>query len=169
MDTIKIGEFLTTLRKEKGLTQAQLGEKMGVTNKTISRWENGNYLPSVDMLKLLSDEFNVTINEIINGERINNNDYEKVSDKNISEILTEGSFTTKSAFTVNEKIKFWKKRWLKQNMFYNLFILVLFFLAIIYGFLASDICIISAVTIAGFIIRTIMYNRMMSYIEKNAF
>lgn len=169
MDTVKIGEFLTVLRKEKGLTQVQLGEKIGVTNKTISRWENGNYLPSVDMLKLLSDEFDVTINEIINGERINNNDYKKVADENISEILTEGSFTTKSAFTVNEKIKFWKKRWLRRNRFHNCVMLVLFLLAFIYGFVSDDICIISAVTIAGFIVRTIVYNRMMSYIEKNAF
>ena len=42
MDQIKIGKFIAALRKDKGLTQEQLGEKLGVTNKTISRWENGN-------------------------------------------------------------------------------------------------------------------------------
>lgn len=47
MNQMKVGEFLATLRKEKGLTQAQLGEEIGVTNKTISRWENGNYMPDV--------------------------------------------------------------------------------------------------------------------------
>lgn len=44
MDQIKIGKFIAALRKDKGLTQEQLGEKLGVTNKTISRWENGNYM-----------------------------------------------------------------------------------------------------------------------------
>lgn len=54
MDQIKIGKFIAALRKDKGLTQEQLGEKLGVTNKTISRWENGNYMPDVEMLSLLS-------------------------------------------------------------------------------------------------------------------
>ena len=43
MDQMKIGKFIAVLRKEKGMTQEQLGEKLGVTNKTIFRWENGNY------------------------------------------------------------------------------------------------------------------------------
>ena len=47
MDQIKIGKFIAALRKDKGMTQEQLGEKLGVTNKTVSRWENGNYMPDV--------------------------------------------------------------------------------------------------------------------------
>ena len=47
MDQIKIGKFIAALRKEKGLTQEKLGEKLGVTNKTVSRWENGNYMPGL--------------------------------------------------------------------------------------------------------------------------
>ena len=46
MDMVKMGSFLAELRKEHNLTQAELGEKLGVTNKTISRWETGNYMPS---------------------------------------------------------------------------------------------------------------------------
>lgn len=46
MDQIKMGKFIAALRKEKGLTQEKLGEKLGVTNKTVSRWENGNYMPT---------------------------------------------------------------------------------------------------------------------------
>jgi len=49
MDLIGIGKFIAELRKEQKLTQEQLGEKIGVTNKTISRWENGNYLPPADV------------------------------------------------------------------------------------------------------------------------
>ena len=50
MDMVQMGSFLAELRKEKNLTQAELGDKLGVTNKTISRWETGNYMPPVEML-----------------------------------------------------------------------------------------------------------------------
>ncbi len=56
MDQIRIGKFIAALRKEKGMMQEQLGEKFGATNKTISRWENGNYMPDVEMLSHLSKE-----------------------------------------------------------------------------------------------------------------
>ena len=50
MDMVKIGQFLSELRRGQGLTQEQLGEELGVTNKTVSRWETGTYLPPVEML-----------------------------------------------------------------------------------------------------------------------
>ena len=61
MDTVKIGNFLAQLRREKKYTQEQLGLRLGVTNKTISRWENGNYMPSVEMLQLLRQHRTKTI------------------------------------------------------------------------------------------------------------
>ena len=64
MDTVKIGKFLKELRKEKGYTQEALGEKIGVTNKTVSRWETGTYMPPVECLVLLSDIYDVSINEM---------------------------------------------------------------------------------------------------------
>ena len=70
MDLVKIGKFIAELRKEYKLTQEQLGEKIGVTNKTVSRWENGNYLPPVDILLAISQLFNVSINEILCGKRL---------------------------------------------------------------------------------------------------
>ena len=56
MDQIKIGKFIAALRKEKGFTQEQLGEKLGATNKTISRWENGNYMPCLLYTSDAADE-----------------------------------------------------------------------------------------------------------------
>ena len=52
MNPVKIGKFIAELRRKNGLTQEALGEKLGVTNKTISRWENGNYMPDIEMLQL---------------------------------------------------------------------------------------------------------------------
>ena len=67
MDMQKVGKFLAELRKERNLTQDELGEQIGVTNKTVSRWENGNYLPPVEMLQILSKLFDVSINELLSG------------------------------------------------------------------------------------------------------
>ena len=70
MDMVKMGSFLAELRKERNLTQAELGEKLGVTNKTISRWETGNYMPSVEMLEELSTMYGMTINELLSGKKL---------------------------------------------------------------------------------------------------
>ena len=67
MDLVKIGKFIAELRKEQKLTQEQFGEKIGVTNKTVSRWENGNYLPQADILLTISQLFDVSVNEILFG------------------------------------------------------------------------------------------------------
>lgn len=77
MEIQKIGIFLAELRKEKDLTQDELGEKIGVTNKTVSRWENGNYLPPVEILQMLSKLYGVSINEILSGERLNGENYKE--------------------------------------------------------------------------------------------
>ena len=110
MDQIRIGKFIAALRKEKGMTQEQLGEKLGVTNKTISRWENGNYMPDVEMLSLLSREFGVSINELVSGERLATEDFKKAADSNLVTALDN------STFTLKEKIAFFKKKWLKEHI-----------------------------------------------------
>ena len=69
MDQRKIGEFLKRLRNEKELTQEQLAEKLGVSNKTVSRWETGNNLPDIGMLIQLSEFYDIDIREIIDGGR----------------------------------------------------------------------------------------------------
>lgn len=69
MDQKKIGSFLKELRKEKGLTQEQLAELMYVSDRTVSRWETGSNLPSLDILIRISDYYNVELSEILDGER----------------------------------------------------------------------------------------------------
>ena len=89
MDTEKIGVFLKHLRKENNMTQEQLGERIGVSNKTISRWENGNYMPPVDSLILLSDIYGISINEILSGEYVEEKDIKEVADNNVVSILSK--------------------------------------------------------------------------------
>ena len=83
MDQIKIGKFILACRKEKGLTQEQLAEKLGVTNKSISRWENGNTMPDYSLLKGLCSELNISVNELLSGEKIKVNNYMNKSEENL--------------------------------------------------------------------------------------
>lgn len=83
MNQEKIGKFIAELRKEKEITQAELGEKLGVTNKTISRWENGNYMPDISLMQSLCEELGISINELLSGERISDEDFRKKADSNI--------------------------------------------------------------------------------------
>lgn len=69
MDQQKIGSFLKELRQEKQMTQEQLAEQMGVSRRTVSRWETGNNLPDLSMLVELADYYDVDLNEIFHGER----------------------------------------------------------------------------------------------------
>ena len=69
MDQIKTGAFLKELRNQKGLTQEQFAEIINVSNRTVSRWENGETIPNMETLKLLSKEFNVSINKLLGEPR----------------------------------------------------------------------------------------------------
>lgn len=69
MDTLKIGRFIARVRKEKNMTQEELANILGVTNKTVSRWENGNYMPDLSLLKPLSEALDVSLNELLSGEK----------------------------------------------------------------------------------------------------
>ncbi len=89
MDTKKIGVFLKQLRKESGMTQEQLGEKVGVSNKTVSRWETGNYMPPVECLHILSDIYKISINEILAGERVSGENFTEIAEQNITSTLKE--------------------------------------------------------------------------------
>ncbi len=102
MDQIKTGKFIAELRKEQGLTQETLGEKMRVSNKTISRWETGAYMPDIDKLQELAQILNVSINELLSGEKITDpSEFIKEADKNIIYAMSE-----KSAFDLKDRIVF---------------------------------------------------------------
>ena len=68
MDPVKCGNYLKTLRKEKGLTQEQLAEMLGVSNRSVSRWETGANLPDIDIIIILSEYYDVDIRDILDGE-----------------------------------------------------------------------------------------------------
>ena len=86
MDQYKIGRFIAETRKQKNLTQEALGEKVGVTNKTVSRWETGRYMPDLDTIPVLCEELGITVNELLCGEKLDEN-YKEQADENILDVF----------------------------------------------------------------------------------
>ena len=101
MDQKKIGGFLKELRKEKGVTQEQLAEQFSVSSRTVSRWENGNNMPDLDILIEISNYYKVDLREILNGERKSEN-----MDKEIKEtVLQAVDYTNTEAEKYNNRIR----------------------------------------------------------------
>ena len=168
MDQRKIGKFIAALRKEKGMTQERLGERLGVTNKTVSRWENGNYMPDVEMLSLLSKEFGVSINELISGERLLAEDFKKAADNNLVTALDN------SAFTLKEKIAFFKKKWLREHIAAIALCVAAWIGLVIWLALklrGSDAYeLLGAIgSMLALLFYVVLYNRMMAYVEHRAY
>jgi transcriptional regulator with XRE-family HTH domain len=87
VDQIKIGTFLKLLRKENNLTQEQLAEQLGVSNRTVSRWENGNNMPDISLLSEIAEFYDVSIPELIYGERKSENMREEA--KEVAETMSD--------------------------------------------------------------------------------
>lgn len=87
MDQIKIGQFIAECRKDKNLTQEQLAEMLNTTNKSVLKWENGNCLPASSLYEPLCNILEITINELFAGKKIKDEDYKKVADENLMQML----------------------------------------------------------------------------------
>lgn len=161
MDIGRIGKFLAELRKQKGMTQEQLGELLGVTNKTVSRWETGAYLPPVEILQRLSDLYGITINEILSTQRLSEEEYRVKAEENIKTAI-------RYSFTLKERQDFFKKKWKKDHI--ADFVLVLVIVIVLY---AAGIFWLPGLQVAGYILLiaylTTRNNRMMAYVETHAF
>ena len=83
MNQEKIGKFILELRKEKNMTQQELADKIGVTDRAISKWENGRCLPDLSLMKPLCDELGISINELISGEKIDKKEYQDKFEENV--------------------------------------------------------------------------------------
>ena len=109
MDQQKIGAFLRELRTEKNLTQEQLAEKIGVSGRTVSRWENGNNMPDLSIIVELAEFYDVDIRELLNGERKSENmKNEKIENGKMDGDLKETMMMV-SEYTEEEKKKITKQ------------------------------------------------------------
>ena len=82
MNQEKIGKFIAKLRKEKNMTQNELAESLGITDRAISKWENGRGMPDLSLLTPLCEILGVSINELLSGERLDKKDYQEKLEEN---------------------------------------------------------------------------------------
>lgn len=95
MDQIKIGRFIADERKRKKYTQKQLSEKLEISDKTISKWECGNGFPEVSLLLPLCNELEITVNELLSGERVSQEDYQRKAEENMVNLVKEAQESKK--------------------------------------------------------------------------
>ena len=83
MNQVEIGKFIAKCRKEKKLTQAQLAEKLNITDRAVSKWETGKSMPDSSIMLELCEILGITVNELLSGEKIDMESYEKKADENL--------------------------------------------------------------------------------------
>lgn len=93
MEQEKTGKFIAECRKNKKMTQEQLAEKIGVTRKSISRWENGISMPDYSVLDILCKTLNISINELYYGKKLDKENYKETSE-NIIKLYVKEKYTT---------------------------------------------------------------------------
>ena len=91
MDQEKIGKFIKEERKNKKLSQEELGELLGVSNRSISKWETGVSLPDISLFKPLCEVLDISYNELLSGERLNKTNYQEKLENNLSNVISYAS------------------------------------------------------------------------------
>ena len=82
MDQIKIGKFIAECRKKNGLTQIQLAEKLGITDRAVSKWENGKSLPDSSIMLDLCEILKISVNDLLSGEVVSMDNYDNSLEEN---------------------------------------------------------------------------------------
>ena len=89
MDQIRIGKFIAQSRKLKDLTQRQLADALSISDKTISKWECGKGLPEVSLMLPLCAALEITVNDLLSGERVSSTDYQEKAEGNMINLMKE--------------------------------------------------------------------------------
>ena len=89
MDQIKIGRFISEKRREQGLTQAQLAEKLSITDRAVSKWENGRTMPDSSLMLDLCKHLKITVNDLLNGEVVSMENYNEKLEKQLLEVIKQ--------------------------------------------------------------------------------
>ena len=97
MNQRKIGQFIAQRRKERNMTQKQLAEEIGVSDKTISKWETGNGLPDITMLNVLCWALEINVNELLSGEKLPPETYSEKAEENMMNLLKENQNARKNS------------------------------------------------------------------------
>ncbi len=100
MDQIKIGKFIAWKRKEQNLTQAQLAEKLGITDRAVSKWETGKSLPDASVMLEMCALLGITVNDLLSGEVVSMENYNKQMENSLIEIIRQKEQSDKRLLTM---------------------------------------------------------------------
>lgn len=165
MNQEKIGKFIAEKRKENNLTQEQLAEQLNISKNAVSKWERGLNLPDVSIMQDLCKILNITLNELFIGEKILDEKYKEIADKNLLNALENSSFTLK------EKINFYKKKWKREHIS-KMILCFISWLVLIIALKFQNVEGYIIGTIAGMLFPffyVVLYNQMMIYVENNVY
>ena len=90
MNQEKIGKFIAKCRKEKSMTQSELAEKLGVTDKSVGNWENGRNMPDLSIFKPLCNELDISLNDLMSGEKVKKIEYQEKLEEEGHIIISKG-------------------------------------------------------------------------------
>ena len=100
MDQIKVGKFIAECRKNNNLTQMQLAEKLNITDRAISKWENGKAMPDSSIMLDLCSELKISVNELLSGEVLEMNNYNEKVEQNLFEMIKQKEESDKRLLTI---------------------------------------------------------------------
>ena len=95
MDQAKIGQFIATCRREKGLTQAKLAEALNITDRAVSKWETGKSMPDASIMLEVCGLLGISVNELLSGERIEMENYNRIAEENLLELKRQNEQNVK--------------------------------------------------------------------------
>ena len=143
MDQIKIGKFIAECRKKNNLTQMQLAEKLNITDRAISKWENGKSMPDSSIMLELCNELKISVNELLSGEMIEMKDYNQIAEKNLLEMAKKEEVQNKKMMfyeivigymsSVTFLILFFTASFAVENIVARIILFILAFLVLIIG------------------------------------
>ena len=96
MDQIKIGKFIAKTRKEKDMTQRELADALMISDKTVSKWECGKGLPEVSLMVPLCKVLEISVNDLLSGERVSELDYKEKAEENMMNLMEENQKNKKN-------------------------------------------------------------------------
>lgn len=91
MDQVQIGKFIAAARKAQNLTQRQLAESLSISDKTVSKWECGKGLPEVSLMLPLCKALDITVNDLLSGQKVSEADYQKKAEENMMNLMQENA------------------------------------------------------------------------------
>lgn len=160
MDPVMFGKNLSRLRRREGMTQEALGEKIGVTNKTVSRWETGKNLPDIEMLQILGAALHVSADELISGD---------VQEPRQLPPTDTGKRRERDPFSHDEKYAYWKRKWFQEHIAGIIFAYVFFAALVVLAAILRKTLLVALSPMLGGAMYAYFRNQMMIYIEDKLF